>query len=76
MNLATKLTLKSINLYQQINEIIPRGILERGCRFNPTCSTYTYQAVLKYGTIKGLFLGFKRILRCHPFSKGGFDPIK
>jgi len=76
MNSATKLVLKSINLYQQINNIIPRGILERGCRFYPACSSYTYQAVAKYGTIKGLFLGAKRILRCHPFSKGGNDPLQ
>lgn len=40
------------------------------CRFQPTCSRYTYQAVEKYGTVKGLWLGFKRILRCHPWSKG------
>ena len=45
------------------------------CRFEPTCSQYTYQAVEKYGVIKGLVLGLKRIIRCHPFSKGGFDPL-
>ncbi len=46
-----------------------------GCRFHPTCSQYTYQAVDKYGVIKGLWLGTKRILRCTPLSKGGYDPI-
>lgn len=46
------------------------------CRFTPTCSEYTYQAITKYGIIKGLFLGLKRILRCHPFSKGGIDKLK
>jgi len=46
------------------------------CRFNPTCSEYTYQAVEKYGAGKGLFLGFKRIIRCHPWSKGGLDPVR
>lgn len=45
------------------------------CRFTPTCSDYFYQAVNKYGTIKGSFLGIKRILRCHPWSKGGYDPL-
>lgn len=45
------------------------------CRFTPTCADYTYQAVDKYGAVKGLFLGLKRILRCHPWNKGGFDPI-
>jgi len=49
---------------------------DRICRFTPTCSEYTYQAVEKYGVVKGLILGFKRIIRCHPFSKGGHDPIK
>ncbi len=46
------------------------------CRFQPVCSEYTYQAVYKYGTIKGLFLGIKRIISCNPWSKGGFDPVK
>jgi len=47
-----------------------------GCRFQPTCSEYTYQAVDKYGAVKGIYLGSKRILRCHPFSKGGYDPME
>ncbi|MCX6745091.1 MAG: membrane protein insertion efficiency factor YidD [Candidatus Parcubacteria bacterium] len=46
-----------------------------GCRFYPTCSEYTYQAVEKYGVIKGLWLGLKRVLRCTPLSKGGHDPV-
>ena len=46
------------------------------CRFTPSCSEYTYEAVKKYGVIKGLFLGSKRILKCNPFSKGGIDLIK
>ena len=46
------------------------------CRFYPTCSNYFLQAVEKYGAIKGSMLGIKRILRCHPFSKGGYDPLK
>lgn len=46
-----------------------------GCRFHPTCSQYTYQAVDKYGIIKGCWLGIKRVLRCTPFSKGGHDPL-
>jgi len=44
------------------------------CRFIPTCSNYTLEAVRKYGSIKGTFLGIKRILRCHPFNPGGYDP--
>ena len=46
------------------------------CKYEPTCSEYTKQAIEKYGAVKGVFLGFKRILRCNPFSKGGFDPLK
>lgn len=46
------------------------------CKYYPTCSDYTAQAIEKYGCIKGCLLGFKRILRCNPFSKGGYDPLK
>lgn len=45
------------------------------CRYYPTCSTYFIQAVEKYGAIKGSFIGMKRILRCHPFHEGGYDPL-
>ena len=46
------------------------------CKYYPTCSEYTKQALEKYGTIKGISLGVWRILRCNPFSKGGYDPLK
>ena len=46
------------------------------CKFEPTCSEYTKQAIEKYGAIKGTIKGLKRILRCNPFSKGGYDPLK
>ncbi|MEA2020676.1 MAG: membrane protein insertion efficiency factor YidD, partial [Patescibacteria group bacterium] len=48
---------------------------DRVCKFEPSCSEYTYQAVEKYGILKGLWLGFKRIIRCHPWNKGGYDPV-
>mgnify|MGYP003590358126 FL=1 len=51
-------------------------VLGRRCRFYPTCSEYTKQAVEKYGALKGLYLGLFRILKCHPFHKGGYDPLK
>ena len=44
------------------------------CRFTPTCSQYALEALEKYGAIKGSWLAFRRILRCHPFHKGGYDP--
>jgi len=60
-----------IKLYQKfISPMFPNS-----CRYNPTCSVYTYQAVEKYGVAKGLFLGIKRILRCNPFFPGGDDPV-
>lgn len=46
-----------------------------GCRFHPSCSEYTYEAIAKYGIIKGCFLGAKRLLRCNPWSPGGHDPV-
>ncbi|HLD26796.1 MAG TPA: membrane protein insertion efficiency factor YidD [Patescibacteria group bacterium] len=46
------------------------------CRFTPTCSHYTYEAIEKYGVCKGLRFGLKRIIHCHPFSKGEYDPVK
>lgn len=45
------------------------------CRFHPTCSEYSRQAVERFGTIKGVWLGLRRLFRCHPWSKGGFDPV-
>jgi hypothetical protein len=49
--------------------------LGKNCRFSPTCSAYFIMAVEKYGVIKGSYLGGKRILRCHPFNPGGYDPL-
>jgi len=46
------------------------------CRFKPTCSEYTYQAIDKYGEIIGGFKGLWRIIRCNPWSRGGYDPVK
>ena len=45
------------------------------CRFTPTCSQYAYEAVAKYGALKGVWLAIRLILRCYPFCKGGYDPV-
>ncbi len=51
-------------------------LLPNCCRFYPTCSTYFLQALKEYGAVKGFFIGCKRLIRCNPFNKGGFDPVK
>ena len=65
-----KLVLKILFLYKKY---ISRGY---NCRFVPTCSEYTYQAVEKYGVVKGLWLGVKRVIRCHPWGKSGVDLLE
>jgi putative membrane protein insertion efficiency factor len=75
-----RLTLRLIRLYQKYlsfdTGIVRRLYLtDKVCRFTPTCSEYTYQAVERYGIIYGLWLGFRRIVRCHPWNQGGYDPI-
>lgn len=62
--------LRLVGLYQRM--ISP--LLPRSCRFFPTCSQYMREALERYG-LRGLGLGLKRILRCHPLNKGGYDPV-
>lgn len=60
-----------IRLYQKtLSPLLPPS-----CRFTPTCSQYTLEAVLKYGAIKGSWMGVKRLSRCHPLHPGGYDPV-
>ena len=66
-----KLFVLPIILYQRL--LSP--LLPSSCRFTPTCSEYTKQAIIKYGIIKGTYLGIKRISKCHPWGKSGYDPV-
>lgn len=70
-----KILLKFINFYQK-NISVWFQSKNINCKFYPTCSEYTKQAIIKYGAFKGSILGIYRILRCNPFSKGGYDPLK
>lgn len=70
-NFIKKIFLILIRFYQYgISPLIgPR------CRYTPTCSQYGYEAIMEHGVIKGTYLGIIRILKCNPFSKGGYDPV-
>lgn len=65
-----KILIKLIQVYRFFSKYTPSV-----CRFQPTCSQYTMEAIEKYGARKGLWLGLKRILRCHPKNPGGYDPV-
>lgn len=74
------LALKSIRLYQKTLSFDhgPMRVFysEGFCRFEPTCSQYTYEAIDKYGVFRGGWRGFVRICRCTPWARGGMDPVK
>lgn len=64
-----------IKLYQKTLSPVFVSLFGNGCRFNPTCSEYSKEAISKFGVLEGGALSIKRIGRCHPFSKGYFDPV-
>lgn len=66
-----RIALALIRFYQRsISSALPPT-----CRFVPSCSQYTYEAIAKYGFWKGGWMGFRRLLRCHPWHPGGYDPV-
>ena len=72
MNILTYILIRLIKCYRFL--ISP--LLGQSCRYLPTCSEYSIEALKTYGFFKGLFLSIKRILSCHPWGQGGFDPVK
>ncbi|MEK7496939.1 MAG: membrane protein insertion efficiency factor YidD [Patescibacteria group bacterium] len=80
IKLAKNCLILAINLYQVIlspDHSWIRFLNSRlGCKFYPSCSEYTKQSIIKHGSKKGLKYGVLRIVRCHPWSDGGYDPIK
>ncbi|MGV8081289.1 MAG: membrane protein insertion efficiency factor YidD [Syntrophales bacterium] len=71
-NLLAKVFILAIRFYQKA--ISP--FLAPSCRFHPSCSDYALTAIERYGPYRGVWLGLKRLARCHPFHPGGFDPVR
>jgi len=72
VNFLQFLLLGLIRIYQTV---ISPALPANTCRFYPSCSHYSYQAIYKYGVIKGSILATRRVLRCNPFNPGGYDPL-
>ncbi len=70
--LATNVCLALIRFYR----LFVSPLKPQVCRFYPSCSQYTYEALQRYGFARGLIMGVKRILRCHPFNPGGYHPVE
>jgi putative membrane protein insertion efficiency factor len=74
-----RIILLAIRFYQKTLSLdqgpLSYFVSERTCRFHPTCSQYAYEAVERFGIFQGIRLGLRRIIRCHPWNAGGYDPV-
>lgn len=75
-----KILIGLIKLYQKADltnlpALKALALTDASCRYSPTCSDYMIGSIDRFGVVTGTFMGTKRIFRCHPFSKGGFDPV-
>ncbi len=71
MSIVARLAVLMIRGYQ----VTVSPLLPAACRYQPTCSAYAIEAVERYGLVRGVWMGAWRILRCHPFARGGYDPV-
>ena len=67
----TRIAVGCIHLYRALFSWLPSP-----CRFEPSCSRYTEQAIVRYGVLRGTWMGMRRIVRCGPWNPGGFDPVR
>jgi uncharacterized protein len=71
----TRVALGVIRVYQIVLSPALTVVFGNSCRYVPSCSRYTYEAIERYGWIRGSWMGMKRVARCHPFARGGYDPV-
>ncbi|MGI9534483.1 MAG: membrane protein insertion efficiency factor YidD [Thermodesulfobacteriota bacterium] len=70
-----KIFLKFLILLIKAYKLLISPLLPNSCRFHPSCSIYSKQSLLEHGVLKGIWLSFKRVVKCHPLCSGGYDPV-